>query len=67
VKNTVANLELLSTDFRDVLALAKEGDGTIGRLLSDDKLYKDIDEMILDIKKHPWKLLYRPKESRREK
>ena len=67
VKNTVANLELLSADFRGVLALAKDGDGTIGRLLSDDKLYKDIDDMILDIKKHPWKLLYRPKESKRKK
>ena len=67
VKNTEANLELLSTDFRGVLALAKDGDGTIGRLLSDDKLYKDIDDMILDIKKHPWKLLYRPKESKRKK
>lgn len=67
IKNTVSNLESLTVDLREFVALAKEGEGTIGRLMSDDRLYNDIDEMILDIKKHPWKLLYRPKESRRKK
>ncbi|MFC1621450.1 MlaD family protein [Candidatus Omnitrophota bacterium] len=67
VKNTVSNLEALTSDMRDFVAKAKEGDGTIGRFMSDDSLYKNMDEMILDIKKHPWKLLYRPKESRRKK
>ena len=66
IKNTISNLESLSLDFRDFVSVAKEGTGTIGRLMSDDKLYKDIDEMILDIKKHPWKLLYRPKESKKK-
>jgi len=67
VKNTVSNLEALTADMRGFIAKAKEGDGTIGRFMSDDSLYKNMDEMILDIKKHPWKLLYRPKESRRKK
>ena len=67
VKNIVSNLEALTFDMRDFIAKAKEGDGTIGRFMSDDSLYKNMDEMILDIKKHPWKLLYRPKESRKKK
>ncbi|NQV04303.1 MAG: MCE family protein [Candidatus Omnitrophica bacterium] len=67
IKNTVSNLESLSGEMVDFVTKAKEGGGTIGRLMSDDKLYTDIDEMILDIKAHPWKLLYRPKESRRKK
>jgi len=67
IKNTISNLESLSLDLRDFVTVAKEGKGTIGRFMSDDKLYKDIDEMILDIKKHPWKLLYRPKESKKKK
>lgn len=67
IKNTVSNLESLTVELRDFVALAKEGEGTIGRFMSDDKLYNDIDEMILDIKKHPWKLLYKPKESKRKK
>lgn len=67
IKNTISNLELLTGDLRDFVAVAKEGEGTIGLFMSDDKLYRHMDELILDIKKHPWKLLYRPKESRRKK
>ena len=66
IKNTISNIESLSVDLKDFVAVAKEGNGTVGRLMSDDKLYNDIDEMILDIKKNPWKLLYRPKESKKK-
>ncbi|MFC1509964.1 MlaD family protein, partial [Candidatus Omnitrophota bacterium] len=58
MKNTVFNIEGLSLDMREFVALASEGDGTVGRLLKDDTIHKNINEMILDIKKHPWKLLY---------
>lgn len=67
IKNTITNLEALSADLKDLAVFTKEGKGTIGLLFSDDKLYKDIDEMILDIKKHPWKLLYRPREKKEKK
>ncbi len=39
----------------------KEGNGTIGRLLRDDSIYKNLDELTVDLKSNPWKLLYRPK------
>lgn len=45
-----------------VLANVERGDGTIGKLFFDDSLYNNIEEMFGDLKKHPWKLLYRPKE-----
>lgn len=67
VKNTASNIESLSTEMVSFLTQAKEGKGTIGRLMSDDKLYKDIDDMILDIKKNPWKLLYKPREAKKQK
>jgi phospholipid/cholesterol/gamma-HCH transport system substrate-binding protein len=65
IKNTVINIENLSRNMEDFIRTAKEGNGTIGRLMSDDTLYRHIDEMILDIKEHPWKLLFRPKEKRK--
>ncbi len=67
LKNTISNLETVTAELKDFIALAKEGKGTIGRLMSDDKLYNDIDEMILDIKKHPWKLLYKPRQKKEKK
>lgn len=36
-----------------------EGKGTIGKLLTDDTIYNNLEEFTEDIKKHPWKLLKR--------
>jgi hypothetical protein len=60
-------MEALSGDLRDFLSNARQGKGTVGRLMSDDTLYKHIDDMILDIKEHPWKLLFKPPEPRGKK
>jgi len=55
-KGTLNALDSVLTDMH-------EGRGTIGKLFTDDRLYTDIEEMFADLKKHPWKLLYRPKEA----
>jgi phospholipid/cholesterol/gamma-HCH transport system substrate-binding protein len=47
-----------------ILNEVKSGRGTIGKLLLDDGLYKDTEEMIKDLKAHPWKLLSRPSEAK---
>ena len=39
-------------------------EGNIGKLFSDDKLYRSMDELIQDIKKHPWKLFWKTKDKR---
>lgn len=57
-KDTLGSLQATLTSLNEVL----EGRGTFGKLLTDDKLYTDIEEMFSDLKVHPWKLLYRPKE-----
>lgn len=63
-KNIVSNMEALSGDLRDFLSDARQGKGTLGRFMSDDSLYRHIDEMVLDIKQHPWKLLFKQPESK---
>ncbi len=40
-----------------VLGRLRDGEGTIGRLLKDDKIMKDLEAFVADIKKNPWKLL----------
>jgi ABC-type transporter Mla subunit MlaD len=45
-----------------ILGNVKEGKGSIGRLFFDDSLYNNIDEMFADLKRNPWKLLYKQKE-----
>ncbi len=49
-----------------ILKQIKSGDGTVGRLIFDDALYKDIEAIIKDVKAHPWKLLGGPKRARKK-
>ena len=39
----------------------KEGRGTLGKLLTDESIYNNMDDLTSDLKSNPWKLLYRPK------
>jgi len=36
----------------------RKGEGTAGQLLADEEIYDDLKELIRDIKKHPWKLIW---------
>ncbi|MFA4991507.1 MAG: MlaD family protein [Candidatus Omnitrophota bacterium] len=66
IKNTITNLETLSLNMKDFMIEIRGGKGTLGRLVSDDKLYRDADDMILEIKNNPWKLLFKPKGAGKE-
>jgi phospholipid/cholesterol/gamma-HCH transport system substrate-binding protein len=35
------------------------GRGTIGQLIIDQEIYDDLKEMLRDLKRHPWKMLWR--------
>ena len=61
IKLTLANLSQLSGNLNDISLKVKSGEGTIGRLFYDDRLYEDFEGMAADLKANPWKLLYRPK------
>lgn len=45
-----------------LMAKVNSGEGTVGKLLTQDDLYRDLQAILADIKAHPWKLLYHPKE-----
>lgn len=47
--------------FASVANNLKNGRGTVGRLFTDESIYKNLDELSADLKSNPWKLLYRPK------
>ncbi len=73
LKNTIAHsaeatekLSQMLDQGNIILAKVRQGEGTIGRLLTQDDLYEDLKGIASDIKAHPWKLLYRPKESKKK-
>ena len=54
--------ERVRTLTRDAVAIASglaEGRGTVGQLLVERELYDDIKEMLRDLKRHPWKVLWK--------
>jgi len=66
VKEGRTEFKQLSTQVRKVLdgvtilmEAAQNGEGTIGALLQDREMYDDIREMMKDLKRHPWKFLWK--------
>lgn len=57
----VENLYNLSKSADIIVTRLKNGEGLIGKLLTEDKIYKDLEEFVEDIKKNPWKLLNKPR------
>ncbi len=64
LKNSSQNLHQLLDNANAILLKVRQGEGTIGRLFTQDDLYRDLQAIVGDIKAHPWKLLYRPKGSK---
>ena len=62
----VKNFTQASEDIKDaaksariVLGRLRDGEGTVGRLLKNDQIAKDMEAFAADVKEHPWKLLKR--------
>ncbi|MDP1852757.1 MAG: MlaD family protein [Candidatus Omnitrophota bacterium] len=62
LKQAVSNLNQVGQELNTVLDKINKGEGMIGKLIYDDSLYQDLDSFVNDLKAHPWKLLFRPKE-----
>jgi phospholipid/cholesterol/gamma-HCH transport system substrate-binding protein len=62
VSHITEKLDVTLSDVNEILNSIKKGQGTVGKLLMDDSIYKNLDELTVDLKTNPWKLLYRPKQ-----
>jgi phospholipid/cholesterol/gamma-HCH transport system substrate-binding protein len=51
-------------DLDETVAKINSTEGTVGRLLHDDTLYKNLEAFSDDIKKNPWKLFIKTKEKK---
>ena len=57
----------IAGDLDESLVKIKSGEGTIGRLLYDDTIYNELEALVKDVRKHPWKLFFRAKEKPEKK
>lgn len=56
-KDIAANLD------KSIIEL-RSGKGTVGKLLYDDALYKEIEALVVDLRKNPWKIFWKTKEKK---
>jgi len=61
LKEVIHNLKYLTASAKAIMERMEKGQGTIGRLLYDEKIADDLESFIEDLKNHPWKLLHKPK------
>jgi len=55
------NLSGLTSSVKVIVDRLKNGEGTVGKLLTEDKIYQDLEAFVEDIKNNPWKLLNKPR------
>ena len=63
----MTQLETSARSLQVIIQRVESGEGTLGKLLMDDHLYRDLEDLIADLKRHPWKLLHREKETDQKK
>jgi len=53
-------------DLKVIFGRLRDGEGTVGKLLVEEKIYDDLEDFVADIKANPWKLLSKPRRSRKK-
>jgi len=59
LRQTTKRLEQLTQDTQKMVNLMKRGEGTVGGLVKDPQIYDDLKEMMRDLKRNPWKFIWR--------
>ena len=61
MKNVTDTINSLAENANGIMVNLRQGKGTIGKLLTDETIYNDMEAFVADIKAHPWKLLCKPR------
>ena len=54
-----ANARELSEDGKTIVARVERGEGSVGKLLKDREIYDDLKELMRQIKRKPWKIIWK--------
>jgi phospholipid/cholesterol/gamma-HCH transport system substrate-binding protein len=57
----------IADDIEESIKRIKNKEGTLGKLIYDDTIYKELEAFAMDLRQNPWKLLNRPKEKTQKK
>lgn len=57
IYQSLQNIDSSTASLNRILGRIDKGDGTIGKLLTEDEIYREMDAFVKDLRAHPWKLL----------
>jgi phospholipid/cholesterol/gamma-HCH transport system substrate-binding protein len=66
IYQSLQSIDASSASLSVILGKVEKGDGTVGKLLMEDGLYKEMDAFVKDLRAHPWKLLKKDSSSKRK-
>jgi phospholipid/cholesterol/gamma-HCH transport system substrate-binding protein len=66
IHQSFQNIESSSASLSSILGKVEKGDGTLGKLLMEDELYKEMEAFVKDVRAHPWKLLKKDSKDKRK-
>jgi len=58
------NAENILRNLNDGITKIKNKEGTLGKLIYDDAMYDELQALVVDVRKNPWKLFVRTKEKK---
>jgi len=64
IRDTMIHMNKAVGSLEDILSRIQAGEGTAGKIFLEEELYNEILAFVKDLRKHPWKLLAKPKEKR---
>ncbi len=56
--------ESIMHNLDDGLSQIRNKEGSLGKLIYDDKVYNELEALVTDVRKNPWKLFFRTKEKK---
>ena len=57
IYQSLQNIDSSSASLNRILGRIDKGNGTIGKLLTEDEIYREMNAFVKDLRAHPWKLL----------
>ena len=54
----------IGTNIDDIFIQINKKEGTVGKLIYDDTIYKELEALVADVRKNPWKLFIKQKEKK---
>ena len=61
IKTLAVSLNSLTKGLDEALSSIRKGEGTLGKLIYNDDIYNQLDALVSDVRKSPWKLFWKGK------